>query len=141
MRVYVAPRKKSENPYEDLIRRLHTDAIWDLLDLRKAKAIVGWKVAEKWPQKVVYNDQGEEVRRRDVVIRYCYSKPIHAQQLLDYFLDGLSSIPMAVVGTIVSRDKMVYELGQEFDDRNREILSKPEKLNVHYTSVAERYCT
>jgi hypothetical protein len=46
---------------------------------------------------------------------------------------------MAVVGTIVSRDKMVYELGQEFDVRNREILSKPEKLNVNYTSVGERY--
>jgi hypothetical protein len=34
---------------------------------------------------------------------------------------------------------MVYELGQEFDVRNREILSKPEKLNVNYTSVGEKY--
>jgi hypothetical protein len=139
MRNYVAARKKSENPYEDLIRRLHTDAIWDLLDLRDKKAVIGWKVADEWPQNIKLNEEGEEISRKPVVIRYCYGKPNHAQELLDYFLTGLSCIPMAVVGTIVSREKMVYELGQEFDERNRELLNKPEKRNVHYTSVIERY--
>jgi hypothetical protein len=118
---------------------MHTDAIWDLLDLREAKAIIGWKVADEWPQRIRYNAAGKEIGRKDKIIRYCYSKPIHAKQLLDYFLDGLSCIPMAVVGTIVSRDKMVYELGQEFDARNREILSKSEKLNPQYISVGEKY--